>query len=156
MRTDAQGREQLAKSGYRSTPQRRVVYRLLQQNVDHPTANEVFLRARQALPGISMATVYNCLEALVQCGLIRQVNLDRTASRYCANMDEHCHFCCECCGSLFDVHCASDAVRRQAQLPPGFQATRYELVIRGICATCAAERRPQREQRPEKAGAPVV
>ena len=34
------------------------------------------------MPEISMATVYNCLDALVKCGLVRQVNLDRGATRF--------------------------------------------------------------------------
>ena len=40
------------------------------------------MRAKKGLPDISMATVYNCLDALVKCRLVREVNLDRTARRY--------------------------------------------------------------------------
>ena len=35
---------------------------------DHPTAEEVFIRAKRGMPEISMATVYNCLDALVRSG----------------------------------------------------------------------------------------
>src|SRR5687768_7183727 len=84
--------EQLASSGLRFTPQRQQVYDVLLQKRDHPTAEEVFLRAKHRLPDISMATVYNCLDALVKCGLVKQVNVDRGATRFCPNMHEHCHF----------------------------------------------------------------
>ncbi len=60
--------ERLAKGGFRFTPQRERVYSVLLKRRDHPTAEEVFIRAKQAMPEISRATVYNCLEALVQCG----------------------------------------------------------------------------------------
>ena len=57
--------ERLATNGLRSTAQREQVYRLLLAGEDHPTAEEVFMRAKRELPEISMATVYNCLDALV-------------------------------------------------------------------------------------------
>jgi Fur family peroxide stress response transcriptional regulator len=55
------------------------------------------------MPDISHATVYNCLDALVQCGLVRLVQLERGATRYCPNMEEHCHYYCDECGAVFDV-----------------------------------------------------
>jgi Fur family peroxide stress response transcriptional regulator len=73
--------QRLEKSGLRMTPQRQRVYELLVQKRDHPTAEEVFIRAKKGMPEISMATVYNCLDALVSCGLVRQVNQDRSATR---------------------------------------------------------------------------
>src|ERR671922_2290340 len=95
--------ERLATSGLRFTPQRQRVYDVLLQKRDHPTAEEVFFRARQRMPEISIATVYNCLDALVKCGLVKQVNVDRGATRFCPNMHEHCHFHCEDCGGVYDI-----------------------------------------------------
>ena len=47
------------------TKQRKVVYDvLLDEPRDHPTASEVFMRAKHQMPSISLATVYNCLETL--------------------------------------------------------------------------------------------
>ena len=74
--------ERLATSGLRLTPQREHVYNVLLGERDHPTAEQVFLRAKKDMPDISMATVYNCLDALVTSGLVKQVNLDRGATRF--------------------------------------------------------------------------
>ncbi len=68
--------------GFRFTPQRQRVYDVLLQERDHPTADEVFVRAKRQMPEISHATVYNCLDALVECGLVRQVQLDGGATRF--------------------------------------------------------------------------
>jgi Fur family peroxide stress response transcriptional regulator len=133
---EVRGTERMATNGFRFTPQRRHVYSLLLQKRDHPTANEVFLRAKQGLPDISMATVYNCLDALVQCGLVRQVNLDRAATRYCPNMAEHCHFYCERCGRIFDVDYDPESAQSRVPIPAGFQVTHFEIAIRGLCAAC--------------------
>src|SRR5258705_13555146 len=95
--------ESLALRGFRFTPQRQHVYGILMGKRDHPTAEEVFIRSKGGMPDISMATVYNCLSALVKCGLVKQVSLERGAARFCPNMEEHCHFYCESCNSVFDI-----------------------------------------------------
>src|SRR2546421_10755024 len=95
--------ERLATSGLRLTPQREHVYNVLIEERDHPTAEEVFMRAKKDMPDISMATVYNCLTALVKCGLVKQVSLERGAARFCPNMREHCHFYCDNCEKVFDI-----------------------------------------------------
>jgi len=136
--TDLKGRVQLATNGYRLTPQRRQVYSILLQQRDHPTANEVFLRVKQVMPDISMATVYNCLDALVECGLVRQVNLDRSATRFCPNMEPHCHFFCEKCGRIFDIDFDPQSMHTEVPIPEGFKVSRFGLALRGTCARCAA------------------
>ncbi|MEM1297331.1 MAG: transcriptional repressor, partial [Verrucomicrobiota bacterium] len=45
--------------GIRMTKQRKVVYDVLMDEKDHPTATEVFLRSKERMSGISLATVYN-------------------------------------------------------------------------------------------------
>ena len=86
--------------GLRMTRQRCAVYKVLMDHRDHPTAGEVFDRAKHNMAGISLATVYNCLEALVQHGAVRQVNFERESSRYCPNLTEHEHFHDEVTGTI--------------------------------------------------------
>ena len=131
--------ERLATSGFRFTPQREHVYNVLLEERDHPTAEQVFLRAKNGMPDISLATVYNCLDALVKCGLVKQVSLDRGAMRFCPNMHEHCHFYCESCGGVYDI----DLTRAtpEVPMPRGFKASHWELSIRGLCPDCGAKRK---------------
>jgi Fur family peroxide stress response transcriptional regulator len=131
--------ERLADRGFRFTPQREHVYGVLLQKRDHPTAEEVFIRAKRDLPDISMATVYNCLDALVQCGLVRQVTVERGAARFCPNMSAHAHFYCDGCESVFDIPLGADA---GIPLPRGFAAERYDVTIHGRCPACAPGSRP--------------
>lgn len=128
--------ERLATSGFRFTPQRRHVYEVLLAERDHPTAEEVFIRAKRGMPEISMATVYNCLDALVRSGVARQVTVDRGAARFCPNMQEHCHFYCDACDKMFDIALPAE-VPAGIPLPKGFKAARFEIAIRGTCASCA-------------------
>ena len=129
--------EQLGATGFRLTPQRQQVYDVLRHKRDHPTAEEVFIRAKHAMPEISMATVYNCLETLVDCGLAKQVNVDRDATRYCPNLKEHGHFVCERCGKVQDISVAKGARAGDVwQLPKSFSVTQTEVTVRGLCPDC--------------------
>jgi Fur family peroxide stress response transcriptional regulator len=140
-KSDGNGKlnERLATSGLRFTPQREHVYKVLLDQRDHPKVEEVFLRAKQGMPEISMATVYNCLDALVKCGLVRQVHVERAATRFCPNMTEHCHFYCQECGGVFDIDCDESLLQRDVKLPRGFRANHYEFSLRGTCRDCAAK-----------------
>jgi len=105
------------------------------QERDHPTAEQVFMRAKKGMPDISMATVYNCLDALVKCGLVKEVNVDRFAMRYCPNMEEHWHFRCDTCGEVFDIDVPPAKLR--PEMPNFKQQTAYEISVRGACPNCA-------------------
>jgi Fur family peroxide stress response transcriptional regulator len=131
--------ERLASRGFRLTPQREHVYNVLLQQRDHPTAEQVFMRAKKGMPEISMATVYNCLDALVKCRLIREVNLDRVAMHYCPNMGEHFHFFCDACGGVFDIDFVENGSNGPVEIPQGFQATGYEISVHGACPKCSAK-----------------
>ena len=134
----------LAQSGFRFTQQRRVVYDALARTEDHPTAVQVFLRVKEVMPGISLATVYNCLETLSKCGLIRQVYVEREASRFCANQVEHGHFYCTSCGRVDDVMMPpKNGVLKLWQLPEHYEITHSEVSLRGVCAECARKKSRQ-------------
>ena len=141
VRNEAPGeclQERLEKSGLRFTQQRRHVYSVLLQKRNHPTAEEVFIRSKKGMPEISLATVYNCLDTLVSCGLVREVNHDRGARRFCSNMREHHHFYCDECGGAYDIDRVPGAPQPEVPMPRGFKPAHYEITIRGLCPDCAA------------------
>jgi Fe2+ or Zn2+ uptake regulation protein len=119
-------------AGLRMTRQRQEIYRILIEQRNHPTANEVFMRAKDRLPNISLATVYNCLEALVQHGIIRQVNFERESSRYCPNLHEHGHFHDATTGVIHDVDFKPGiSLADVLNLPPGAVIQDVEITLRG-------------------------
>lgn len=124
--------QKLANSGLRSTPQREVVYNVLLQKRDHPTADEVYARVREDLPTISLATVYNCLEALVQCQVVRAVNFERGPTRYCPNLSPHAHFHDEKSGETYDIDLPVGLIDQvKAILPAGYNVSAVEIIFRG-------------------------
>ena len=119
------------------TPQRRQVFEVLMSRRDHPSASEVFHQVKEMMPTISLATVYNCLEAMTQSGAVKQVNLDREPSRYCANQNDHAHFYCQSCGQVSDVPLhESEHLSEALDLPDGTDVTRLDITVRGTCPAC--------------------
>lgn len=118
--------------GLRMTRQRREVYKTLMADRVHPTAQDVFVVVKDRLPQISLATVYNCLEALTQHGIIKQVHFDREPCRYCPNLHDHGHFHDQKSGRIVDVTfkpgvCLGDFL----EIPDGAVINHVELTLRG-------------------------
>jgi Fe2+ or Zn2+ uptake regulation protein len=123
-------------AGLRMTRQRQEIYRILIEQRNHPTANEVFMRAKDRLPNLSLATVYNCLEALVQHGIIRQVHFERESSRYCPNLREHGHFHDASTGVIHDIDFKPGVnLTDVLELPPGAVIEDVEITLRGKLVT---------------------
>jgi len=127
------------------------VYDSLMAQRDHPTAVELFTRVRGALPAISLATVYNCLETLTECGLVKTVNLERGPARYCSNLEAHAHFHCEMCGTVLDLPLRA---RRKPEDLWGTAAANFPLRITKSLSAVSARAVHQKLPRPPEATRP--
>ncbi|MEM7754454.1 MAG: Fur family transcriptional regulator [Planctomycetota bacterium] len=79
--------------GLRCTRQRELVYSALAATKAHPTADELHLTVKADEPGLSLATVYNTLEAFTAAGLCRRLPSSNGAGpcRYDADTSRHAH-----------------------------------------------------------------
>ncbi len=135
---------QLQVPGLRMTKQRKEVYRALMENRDHPSASALFEYLKDTDSAMSLATVYNCLEALVESGAVKQVNIDREPTRYCQNATPHGHFHDQSTGIIYDINFKSGAtISDLLDLPVGTEISNLEISIKGtippIMATPAAQ-----------------
>ncbi len=144
LQTQEQSAELTLGGDRRMTRQRKEIYDLILEKRDHPTATEVFIRAKERIPAISLATVYNCLETLTRAGLVRQVNHDRAPSRYCPNLTEHGHFYCESCGAVSDVAFRGEGHEAALKLPRGAVVDHIDVTIKGRCPDCARREKARR------------
>src|SRR5918994_2198575 len=85
------------------TRQREVVLQVIRDANEHLTANEVFVNAKQLLPSISFATVYNSLRFLKDAGHIAEIQFGNGASRFDRMTHRHDHAICTACGKLVDI-----------------------------------------------------
>src|SRR5690242_11420075 len=85
------------------TKQREVVLQVIRDAESHMTANEVFAGAKQLLPSISFATVYNSLRYLKDAGHIAEIQFGNGASRFDRMTHRHDLAICTKCGKLVDI-----------------------------------------------------
>ncbi|MEM6911533.1 MAG: transcriptional repressor [Verrucomicrobiota bacterium] len=122
---------------FRMTKQRREVFDTLMEKRSHPTASEVYDLVKQKVANISLATVYNCLETLTNAGLVRQVNFDRSPSRYCPNLTDHAHFHCDVCESVRDIPLRKGAAVTESWVfPRGTSLIEANMTFHGVCPDC--------------------
>src|ERR1700749_4846638 len=78
-----------AEKGMRMTDQRRVVARVLSMATDHPDVEELYRRAHEVDPHISIATVYRTVRLFEESGIIERHDFRDGRSRYEQAPDEH-------------------------------------------------------------------
>lgn len=120
------------------TKQRQAVLQVIRESDGHLTANEVFEDARQVLPGISFATVYNSLRYLKNKGQIGEIRFGTDAARYDRKLTRHDHALCSKCGKLvdFELSFPDELIELAADLSK-FQAESIELTLHGLCPECS-------------------
>ncbi|HWM10887.1 MAG TPA: Fur family transcriptional regulator [Solirubrobacteraceae bacterium] len=125
--------------GQRVTPQRLMIARVIGDLDRHVTAEAVFDEVSRRLPGVSLPTVYATLELLESVGLISRVATERGAVVYDPRTDAHHHLACRRCGAIVDVEAPIEAGELLAAArAAGFAPDGAQVVVRGLCARCAA------------------
>lgn len=123
--------------GLKVTPQRQCIFRALDGNDRHPTAEAIYEQVSEEMPTISLRTVYQTLNDLAAMGEITQIDLGTGSSRFDPNLDHHQHLVCDGCGAVHDIEVDFTDIRIPRGKRHGFQVSRTEIVFRGHCAACA-------------------
>jgi Fur family ferric uptake transcriptional regulator len=130
----------------------------------HPTAVELYTKAREAMPSLSLGTVYRNLEMLTRSGEVLCLERAGTSRRFDGNTAAHGHVRCTGCGRVGDIVGAlPDAVLDNIR-SPGFDILGMEVEFTGLCSECRskAERAgdasssPNRRARAVDEGRPLV
>ena len=85
------------------TKQRKLVMDIIENSCCHPTAEQVFLKAKEQISGIAMATVYNNINYLLDEGLIRRISVIGQADRFDNVRIPHEHIKCDKCNKITDI-----------------------------------------------------
>ena len=124
----------------RESKQRLAILRALRHTGTHPTADWIYDEVRKEIPNISKGTVYRNLNVLREDGLISELNLSGTVTRYEGREANHYHFRCERCGRILDL---DEPVNRELDeriaRKAGFRVTHHQLEFRGLCGDCRSD-----------------
>jgi Fe2+ or Zn2+ uptake regulation protein len=141
---DMPGLVQLFKqNGYRITPQRQHIFKILQGRSNHPSAEEIYREAARDMNSLSVQTVYRTLAELVDLGELDSLDLGTGMLRYDPNVSApHHHLVCRSCGQVSDLYIDMGPLNLPDELKHGFQVDSSEVVFRGICKDCMDDRPP--------------
>ncbi|MGB0907842.1 MAG: iron response transcriptional regulator IrrA [Maricaulaceae bacterium] len=124
-------REKLLTAGLRPTRQRLLLARWLFSGEDkHFTAEDVYKQMCQAQENVSLATIYNTLNAFTESGLLTTVSVDAGRLYYDTNTHLHYHIYDESLKQLSDIKADSVKITGLPTLPKGQRLESVDIIIR--------------------------
>jgi len=90
----SQIKDRLVEKGLKVTPQRIAILEAIYILNNHPTAEMIMDYIKDTHPGISSATIYKVLDALVENQLIKRVKTEKGIKRYDGITENHHHLYC--------------------------------------------------------------
>lgn len=124
-------RDMIVKAGLRPTRQRLQIGALLFDGRDkHVTAEALHDMVLTTGESVSLATVYNTLNAFRDAGLLREVSVDSGKVYFDTHITQHFHFYAPESGELTDIATDNIQVSGLPELPAGTALDRLDIIIR--------------------------
>ncbi len=122
-----------AERGLRMTDQRRVIARVLSEASDHPDAEELYGRASDIDPKISLATVYRTVRLFSEAGIIETHDFRDGRARYeTADEDHHDHLIDVTTGEVIEfVDDEIEALQEKIAKKLGYELVDHRLELYG-------------------------
>src|ERR1700722_15092973 len=131
--------------GRKITSQRQCIFRALEGDATHPSAERVHEKVRAEMPNVSLKTVYQTLNELAELGEIATLDLGTGAARFDPNVETvHHHLVCRSCGKVRDLAADFPGLRVSRRASQGFEGDSAEVVFRGLCDECRGSQQDHR------------
>ncbi len=139
VRTPEELTDLFRRSGRKVTAQRQCIFRILEGDERHPSAEAVYALAVQEMATISLKTVYQTLHDLAEMGEITALDVGTGRTRFDPNVDHpHHHLVCRSCGGVRDLVVDFPGLDIPEGAALGFEVGAVEVVFRGMCGDCRA------------------
>jgi Fur family transcriptional regulator, peroxide stress response regulator len=131
----------LKQRGFRLTPQRVELVRLIAVSEGHPSAGQLYAKIKRQFPTMSQATVYKTLSLLKEMNQVLEIDL-RDDSHYDGNRPQpHPHLICVKCNKIIDAEVSLDQeALRKLEQASGYQILRPQIALYGLCPDCREKR----------------
>jgi Fur family peroxide stress response transcriptional regulator len=129
--------EALHSKGYKVTPQRLAICKLVLSSKNHPSAEQIYQKVKKTYPTISLATVYLTLDLLRKLGLVQELGFSDQSARYDPNVSPHINIICPKCGKISDYEATSvKKLWSQIVAETGLTPLRQRLDLIALCDEC--------------------
>ncbi len=128
--------EKFKRKRLKITPQRLGIFRILEGNSMHPSAEDVFKEIRENYPTISFTTVYKTLEIMEKMGEILKVTIDEQRKHYDPDTNVHHHIICSRCNKISDIKKEYVKPRLPREVLDEFTPSSYHISFYGTCKKC--------------------
>ena len=130
--------EKLRARGFRVTPQRIAVLKVLAASEGHPSVEKIYTQVKKIFPTTSLATVYKTVTLLKELNEVLELGFPEGSNRYDGNKPyPHPHLICTKCRKIIDPDLESLAHMTQELVSDtGFKITSHRLDFFGICPDC--------------------
>ena len=111
---------------------------LIRQYMGHLDADELYRRARDIEPRISLSTVYRTLKLFKELGLVEERHLAGERHQYEARgTAEHHHLICLNCGTVIEFESPLiQQLKQAAAETKDFEIAASEIYLSGYCKRC--------------------
>jgi len=115
---------------------------IIRKGRGHLDADEIYRRAREKEPRLSLSTVYRTLQMLKKLGLVEELHFDEEHHHYEVKPSvEHHHLVCLGCGRVIEFrYPLSRYLRKKIPEAKDFDITETEIRMTGYCAKCRRSR----------------
>jgi len=131
--------QRLRSVGLKATPQRILILKELLGRTDHPTAEALYSKVKEAQPSLSFNTVYQTLQALTEKELINVIRPVVDAARYDPVTEIHAHFMCSRCKRIEDQLLENPDLKKMDSQVSGsgkYWVAQRQILWVGLCQAC--------------------